>query len=377
MGNKHRKKIDDKVNTTLWIKAGGRCQFPGCNKLLYQNDKTLQYLNQANLAHIKAYNKANRWDENMPEDEKNDIENLMLLCYDDHKMIDDKGNEVLYDVETLRSYKRDHEDRIEMYTGLNPEYKSHMVYYGAKIGTEDSPFCYKDGLQAMAPKSFPTSRNPIHLGLKGGGITDKDDTYWKYQLSSLESEFGSKIQNLLDANEVKHLSIFGLAPQPLLMKLGAMLTELHEVDIYQKCRVKKSWRWDTNAKNVKHTLTKENEGGSNIVALNLSLSAQIHNNRITDVLGSEVNIYRITHDDPKNTYLQSSNTLADYNDVLRSALDKIKYDNPFAQEIHVFPATPVSAAICTGRARMPKADLPFVIYEENRDKGGFYKTFKI
>ncbi len=377
MSTKHRKKINATVATTLWIRAGGRCQFPGCNKILYQNDKTLQYLNQANLAHIKAYNKANRWDENMPEEEKNNIENLMLLCYDDHKVIDDKGNEVLYDVETLSAFKKDHEDRIELYTALNPEYKSHIVYFGAKIGSEDSSFSFRDGLLAMTPKSFPTSRNPIHLGFTGGGITDKDDAYWDFQLSSLQSDFDAKVKPLLQSNDVKHLSIFGLAPQPLLIMLGAMLTELHEVDIYQKSRIRKSWKWDSSAKGVKHVLYKDVDNESNTVALNLSLSAQINNERITSLLGSDINVYRITHDNPSNTYLEASSTLEDYAAVLRGALDKIKYENPNVQEIHVFPAMPVSAAISTGRVRMPKADLPFIIYEENRVKGGFYKTFKI
>lgn len=37
----------------------------------------------------------------------------------------------------------------------------------------------------------------------------------------------------------------------------------------------------------------------------------------------------------------------------------------------MFPALPVSAAIEVGRTWMPKADLPLVIYDENRARGGF------
>lgn len=377
MSAKYRKKIKANVATTLWIRAGGRCQFPGCNKILYQNDKTLEYLNQANLAHIKAYNNANRWDEDMLEEDKNNIENLMLLCYDDHKVIDNYGNDVEYDVETLTMYKREHEDRIEIYTGLTPEYKSHIVFYGAKIGEEDSCLIFEDAAKSMIPNTFPVSRNPIHLGFTGGGIIDRDESFWIFQTSSLEIEFRSKIKPLLQANIIKHLSIFGIAPQPLLMKLGALITELHDVDIFQKCRLRNTWKWDSLAKVVEHTLTQDTYNDSATVALNLSLSASIHNDRITSILGDNISIYTITHTTPSNTYLQSKETLDNFIQLLRHSLDKIKFENPTATEIHVFPSMPVSAAISAGRAKMTKADLPFNIYEQNIEKGGFYKTIKL
>jgi hypothetical protein len=38
--------------------------------------------------------------------------------------------------------------------------------------------------------------------------------------------------------------------------------------------------------------------------------------------------------------------------------------------IHVFPALPVPAAVEVGRAWMPKADLPMIIYDRNRRRRG-------
>jgi hypothetical protein len=37
--------------------------------------------------------------------------------------------------------------------------------------------------------------------------------------------------------------------------------------------------------------------------------------------------------------------------------------------IHIFPAVPVSVAIEIGRVRMPKSDLPLVVYDNIREKG--------
>ncbi|MBR4963853.1 MAG: SAVED domain-containing protein, partial [Alistipes sp.] len=47
------------------------------------------------------------------------------------------------------------------------------------------------------------------------------------------------------------------------------------------------------------------------------------------------------------------------------------------RELHIFPAMPVSAAIEFGRVWMPKADMPLVIYDQNKERGGFYKTITI
>jgi hypothetical protein len=40
-----------------------------------------------------------------------------------------------------------------------------------------------------------------------------------------------------------------------------------------------------------------------------------------------------------------------------------------ARHIHLFPALPVSAAVEFGRVWMPKADLPFTVYEQCRTRG--------
>jgi len=45
--------------------------------------------------------------------------------------------------------------------------------------------------------------------------------------------------------------------------------------------------------------------------------------------------------------------------------------------LSVFPAMAVSCSIEMGRARMPKADMPWIIYDQNWKTGGFSKTITI
>ena len=52
--------------------------------------------------------------------------------------------------------------------------------------------------------------------------------------------------------------------------------------------------------------------------------------------------------------------------LLCSTFNAIKGRHGETQLLHVFPAMPVAAAVETGRVWMPKADLPLLIYDQNR-----------
>lgn len=63
--------------------------------------------------------------------------------------------------------------------------------------------------------------------------------------------------------------------------------------------------------------------------------------------------------------------LGRFRETVRRTFDQIKAVHGQDAAIHVFPAMPVSAAVELGRVWMPKADLPLIIYDENRAHGGF------
>jgi len=114
-----------------------------------------------------------------------------------------------------------------------------------------------------------------------------------------------------------------------------------------------------------------------IVALKIALSASISEERISSVLGDNISIWSVTIPTPSNDFLQSKKQLKAIRECFRSLFDRIKNKHGQNAELNIFPAMPVSAAIELGRVWMPKADLPFTIYDQNRTMGGFYKTLKI
>ena len=104
------------AEVVLAAKAAGRCEFRGCNEYLYEHPLTGEAGNFAENAHIVAFREGGpRGQENRPQ-QINGVDNLMLLCRRDHKLIDD--NPGRYTREELKEHKREHEARIRQVIGL-------------------------------------------------------------------------------------------------------------------------------------------------------------------------------------------------------------------------------------------------------------------
>jgi len=115
-----------------------------------------------------------------------------------------------------------------------------------------------------------------------------------------------------------------------------------------------------------------------LVALNISLSASIEKDRITKVFGSQnYSEWKLTVDSPNNDFLKSRNQLISFRHEFRQLLNQIKAKHGEKAEIHIFPAIPTSIAIEIGRIRQPKADLPYIVYDQNNKQGGFVRTLEI
>jgi hypothetical protein len=69
--------------------------------------------------------------------------------------------------------------------------------------------------------------------------------------------------------------------------------------------------------------------------------------------------------------------LAEFRRLVRTTLNAIKATHGQDATIHVFPALPVSAAVEVGRVWMPKADLPLVVYDQQRQSKGFTAVLRI
>lgn len=230
----------------------------------------------------------------------------------------------------------------------------------------------------MFPEWYPASRLPIELGLSNGAFEDNEEDFWWVENKNLERQFAQKVTPLLcHDGERNHYSVFAFAPQPLLIKLGSLLSDLYPAEVYQLHREPNNWEWQPGPERFDYCVYEPNTAYP-LVALNLSLSATIDTSRIKATLGSQdYSEWRMTIANTNNDFLKNKAQLQLFRQEFRQLLNQIKAKHGEEAVIHIFPAVPMSIAVEIGRVRQPKADLPFVVYDQNNKIGGFVQTIVI
>ncbi len=369
--------IKQTVKLMLWGKAAGRCQFAGCNKPLWKSSVTKEQVNIAQNAHIWAFSSQGpRGNEEVDAELLNSFENLMLVCHECHRLIDQDDQGTKYSVDLLQAMKTQHEKRIEIVTSVTPDKQSSILLYGANIGEQSSPLTYSKAANALFPDRFPSESIPITFGLKRSPFQEEMEDYWSTEKSVLENQFEKIIRPQLTNGDIEHLSIFGIAPQPLLIRLGTLLSDIPAADIYQLHREPVTWSWNPNSAPLDFKVHEPNEIFRK-VAINFSISAPIDPARIHAVLDKDISIWTVTIDNPNNDCIQSREDLSRFRKLMRQLFDRIKLIHGENCDLHIFPAVPVSVAIEIGRVRMPKINLNLILYDEVKSCGGFIHAFDI
>lgn len=371
-------KLSERITTAVWTRAAGRCQYPGCNQDLLNDyvsgnyDKKLGF-----VAHIVADDPGGpRGDEVRSRLLSNDPANLMLLCHPHHRLIDTDDVEG-HTEEILLSMKADHERRISIVTSLSEERASHVLRYAANIGSHNPAVHFDQISSAILPLRYPVGgRQTIDIEMRGSSFRDDEGQYWEIERENLRRQYTAKVLPLVEAGSLRQLSVFALAPQPLLIELGSLIGDLGAVEVYQRHRDADNWTWPTPGAPMKFRL-REAKPGVGLPALILGLSGTIVDDRIAAVLGKDARVWAIEAENPHNDIIKRREDLSEFRVLARRALDAIKARHGEGMPLHVFPAMPLSAAVEFGRVRMPKADLPFVVYDQNRALGGFREAFRI
>jgi len=375
-----KKNIPAKVRYLLWAKSAGRCQFDGCNEPLFNDRVTQIEMNFAEVAHIIGQSPGGpRGDVKLSQEYCNDISNLMLLCPTHHRMIDEIVRK--YSVETLRQMKKDHEVRIRRQTDIMPDKTSNLVIYRGNVGGFQPAIEYQDAASAMLPDYYPADYHALELGMSNSLVHDHEDEFWRNEVNNLEKQFVKKVDPLLGNNRQRnHFSVFAFAPIPLLIKLGNLLADIYPAQVYQLHKEPPTWDWQPEPAEFIYLVT-EPITTRGAVALNLSLSADITDDRIFRALNTDdVSIWRMDVSEtafPKNDHLRSQGQLTQFSRKFRRLLNNIKARHGRKTLLHVFPAIPMAAAVELGRACQQKADLSMLIYDQNKERGGFHPTIQI
>jgi hypothetical protein len=357
----------------LWVAAGGRCQYHGCNHYLLEDELTGFSLNLAERAHVVGATDASgspRGRSDLPLAVRNEVANLLLLCRDHHKLIDELIDE--HGVEGLAAMKHRHEERIRLLTGLDEEAETAVlrVVGGIRGAPVEIP---RDAVHAAvrADGRFPRYRfalagEDIEVDLRGlpeeGG-----PAYWE----SGERVIAAQAARLRQAQgPIRHLSVFALTRIPLLVALGFHLDDKIPVSIYQRRRDgtgDNGWGFDPEAEPTSFQFKRISAEDGTRVALAVSLTAPI--GRDVLALSADRIVYEIEPQDAPHSrnVLATRPSLDAFAETYHRFLASLEQEHPQCRELDLFIAAPAAAAIQLGRGLMRDTQPALVVYDRDSD----------
>jgi len=371
--------IKKEVERELWARSAGRCQFDGCNKILYKSSVTQEKVNLAQMAHIYSFSEdgPRGWGPFITNKQAlNNLDNLMLMCHGCHRTIDQDNDGSKYSANLLHQWKQEHEQRIHIVSGIAVDKKSHVVFYGANISDQKSPIQKNETMEAMFPFKYPADEKPVLLSMTSA-LKDNDDDFWNSELKHLEAIFTKYIAPKIEENNPADFSLFAMAPMPLLIKLGSLFTDKIVVDTYQPIREPKTWRWQEEPDSFSFIVNNDKQYELEPVLI-ISLSGKISQDRIIEVTGKDVNFWEITVPEEflHNDFIKAKSQVSLFRSEMRKLMVQINKLHG-KQPLKIFPAMPISCAVELGRIRMPKSDMSWIIYDHNNLQNQFIKTITI
>jgi len=378
-GRNKRPRIPVSTQLKLWVTAGGRCEFGGCNEYLLRDNLTLSEANYSDIAHIIAASpRGPRGRDALPREKRSQIENLMLVCKKHHKLIDDKQHEQDYPKEKLLRFKEEHERRIHRLTSIQPDNKTTIVRFTSKIAHDLVAIPRGQIYEAIYPR-YPVDDKGIEIDLTNLPGID-NPSYWKSGAQCIQERVTQCLSPGIQTPAVEHMSIFALGPIPFLIYLGSCLGNKIPSDVYQRHRDTEDWAWKKSGKVTGYRIINPNTIVShNKVALILSLSGVVADEDLPKAILERCTVYRMTVDGkmPSPMYLRRRQELIAFKEHYQVLLRLIRATHPGLRQILLFPAVPAPVAVICGASRLPKVDPALVVYDYNQSKGTFYKTLTV
>jgi hypothetical protein len=372
------RKIQERTAILLAAHSAGRCQFRGCNKYLFAHPITLQKGNFSQQAHIVAFSEQGPrgGDEQRPID-INSVDNLMLLCAECHKLIDD--NPTQYPRELLIGHKHEHEERVRTVTGLGPEMRTSVVQLKSRIAGDAVDIPATDIYGAIAPR-YPVDERGTIIDLTQFQ-EDSADEYYRLAAREIQSRAKQLYQSGMSVDSTKHISLFAIAQIPLLVLLGRSLSNKIPVDLYQRHRDQGNpWQWPEDSDPVTYRVEKICEGASSKeAALILSLSGS----NPLDALPAEIRdacpVYELTLENrqPAPDFLRKREDLQAFRRTYREFLANLLKYQPSVELLHLFPACPAPIAVACGHDLLPKVHPALLVYDRDRRSGGFVRRINV
>ncbi|WP_206673549.1 SAVED domain-containing protein [Pseudactinotalea terrae] len=369
-----RKDPPRSVVVSVWAKAAGRCSMCGEAQLVSAiRDVTVTIGEIAHQAGATEGGRSPRGDADVSLTARDKEENLMLLCHGCHRKIDSASGQEVYTVEVLRGIKEQHETMVAALTDFRTESRTLVIATRSMV---------KQQAVAATPREIAfalveSRRSPYTLGNLNYNVTINltdpvsDEWVWQRGMKQIDAAIEG-IEATVSAGHVDHLSVFALAPIPLLAYLGHKLGDKTTVDVFRRSRdhTERAWCWGEETTGVPvfvHDLPDVGpESESIVVAMDVTASVK------TDRLPAELTDLPTVRLHPSSVapgpdLLGSRRALDSFGRAWRRLLAQLENDFPGVNRLHVVAAVPAPAAVAIGRFHRPYADPAMVMYELGED----------
>lgn len=372
----NRGHISADTTLRLWVLAGGRCEY--CNSYLLEDEFSGHTVNLGERAHIVGASdspRSPRGDDELASDERQNVDNLMLMCGTHHRVIDSLIEE--HTVAGLREMKRRHEARIRLLTALTED--AETVVLRVMGGIRGAPV--EVPRRAVLAAVLADQRYPRYpLAVEGEDLEvdlrrlpdEGDPSYWSTGYRMIE-QAAARVREA--QGPIRHLSVFALARIPFLVALGYCLDDKIPVMIYQRRRDgtgDKGWGFDPGASPVRFAVNKlTGDREEPRVALAVSLTASIGEDVMAAANGAAV--YEVVPDGvpPSRNLLTARASLDEFAAAYHAFLAMVESDHPDCSELAIFAAAPAAAAVQLGRGIMRDSQPGLVVYDRN--SGGIFE----
>jgi hypothetical protein len=220
----------DRTLKLLWGRAAGRCAMPECRVEVFakatDHDPIVVI---GDIAHVAgAADDGPRAAEHLSSAERNDYDNLILLCKNCHARID--GQTGFYTVARLKDIKNAHEAWVR--ASLPQRGRSRTGWTALALRGEH-PLDLATATEALTPDFIVGTLEILRVS------TNTDD--WQ----AVDANIATAARQLLAGDDAfdRRIAVFPLAPVSACMSLGYHLTSRPHVRLFQYHRDEHTWVW--------------------------------------------------------------------------------------------------------------------------------------
>lgn len=321
----------------LYSLSGGVCAYPGCTQQLVLEDTT-KTVSIGDIAHVIPYGRRgpradHRIRVGLSEKEVDSYKNTILLCKNHHAIVD--KNPEKYPPELLYQWKRERENQIRQMT----DRKTSVCLIHKAMGPP------LDAVKTAADLNLTfVGLVPVQIQLDEQSCIE-----WNRAMDNNVAAF-RELMTLREEMRGEVVTVLPLSPIPMLIHLGALVTDTIPVEILQYSRDTGLWVRE-NPQGTGEQMGMQvalKEANADVLVVSVSITGTVDRSDIAEVVpctydhlemalasvGTEKVLYR---EDIISCKKQFRNHV-------EAALDRKRYT-----EIHLFYAGPAGLAVELGR----------------------------